>query len=67
MQAPDIPSKPFESITIDFITNLPPSKDPVTSMVYDLIFVIVDRYTKFSRYIPTIKTAIVTDVAILFE
>jgi hypothetical protein len=67
MQAPDIPSKPFESIAMDFITNLPPSKDPVTGVVYDSIFVIVDRYTKFSRYIPTMKTAIATDVAMLFE
>jgi hypothetical protein len=52
---------------MDFITNLPPSKDPVTSIVYNLIFIIVDRYTKFSRYIPTIKTTIATNVAILFE
>jgi len=67
MQAPDMPSKPFESISMDFITDLSPSKDPVTNVVYDSVFVIVDRYTKFARYIPTLKTATAEDVAWMFQ
>ena len=32
---------------IDFITKLPKSKDPVTGIIYNLIIVIVDRFTKY--------------------
>ena len=32
---------------MDFITKLPKSKDPVTGITYDLIIVIVDRFTKY--------------------
>ena len=38
---------------MDFITDLPPSKQK--SNVYDKILVMVDRYTKGVRYIPTTK------------
>lgn len=41
---------------MDFITDLPPS--PGEETVFDSIFVVVDRYTKMSLYIP--KTKIVT-------
>ena len=34
-------------MSIDFITKLPKSKDPVTGITYDLIMVIVDRFTKY--------------------
>ena len=32
---------------IDFITKLPKSKNPVTGITYNLIIVIVDRFTKY--------------------
>ena len=38
---------------MDFITDLPPSKRK--GNVYDTILVVVDRYTKGVRYIPTTK------------
>ena len=34
-------------MSIDFITKLPKSKDPVTGITYNLIIVIVDRFTKY--------------------
>ena len=34
-------------MSIDFITKLPKSKDPVTGITYNLIMVIVDRFTKY--------------------
>ena len=37
--------------TIDFITGLPPSK--LMGIVFDAILVVVNRYTKFARYIPS--------------
>lgn len=41
---------PWLHFTIDFITGLPPSVRK--RRAYDSILVIVDRYTKWSRYIP---------------
>ena len=34
-------------MSIDFMTKLPKSKDPVTRITYNLIMVIVDRFTKY--------------------
>ena len=47
------PSRPFETITLDFVTGLPPSM--WRGKVYDAILVIVDAYTKWSIYIPCRK------------
>ncbi|KEQ78298.1 hypothetical protein M438DRAFT_286101, partial [Aureobasidium pullulans EXF-150] len=38
-------------LSIDFITDLPLSK--YYNEVFNLILVIVDRYTKITKYIPT--------------
>lgn len=48
------PQGPMDSITLDFITGLPPSQ--WINWVYDAILVIVDRYTKFAMYLPCSKT-----------
>ncbi len=37
---------------MNFIINLPPSKYRGT--VYNIIFIVVDRFTKMARYIPII-------------
>ena len=37
---------PWQEITMDFITKLPKSKDPVTRIQYDSIWVVIDRLTK---------------------
>ena len=42
-----IPRGLWEDVSIDFITKLPKSKDPVTGITYNLIMVIVDRFTKY--------------------
>ena len=34
-------------MSMDFITKLPKSKDPVTRITYDSIMVIIDRFTKY--------------------
>ncbi|KAL3688559.1 hypothetical protein R1sor_014868 [Riccia sorocarpa] len=46
-----IPNKPFEAISMDFITKLPESSG------HDAILVIVDRFSKLARFIPTLGTA----------
>jgi hypothetical protein len=53
-QALSIPSRPWEEISLDFITDLPLSK--IGDKVVDSILVIVDRYTKMNIYVPTTKT-----------
>ena len=52
LQPLPVNKRPWESITFDFITKLPISEDPATRNGYDSIFVIVDRFTKFSYFIP---------------
>ena len=42
-----IPRGLWEDMSMDFITKLPKSKDPVTGITYNLIMVIVDRFTKY--------------------
>ena len=55
-QAIPVPSEPWEQTTMDFITGLPLSEDPVTGLKYDSILVMVDRLTKYSHYIPCNKS-----------
>lgn len=52
-QALSLPSRPWEEITLDFITDLPPGK--LNGAVTDSILVIVDRYTKMNVYVATTK------------
>jgi hypothetical protein len=46
----------FKSIFIDFIINLPPSKDPFIKTIYNLILVIINKYIKVFKYIIYNKT-----------
>jgi hypothetical protein len=55
------PDGPWSQLTMDFITDLPPSRRG--ACVYDAIWVVVDRYTKMARYIPTVKTLNATELA----
>jgi hypothetical protein len=55
-----IPKKPWPSISMDFITNLPSSK------AFDSIFVVVDRLTKMADFIPCNKTVIGEETTRLF-
>lgn len=51
-QAHRIPQNPWDDITMDFITQLPKSKDPCTHEDYTAILVIVDRLTKYTIMVP---------------
>jgi hypothetical protein len=50
LQNAEVPTRPWEWITIDFITKLPESEG------HDMIMVVVDRLTKYSYMIPTTET-----------
>ena len=64
MQALPQPEQPWQEITMDFITGLPPSRRGTS--VYDAIWVIVDRYTKMARYIPTTRKLKAAEMADAF-
>lgn len=50
LQPIPIPSRPFEVISMDFITELP------VSAGFDSILVIVDKLTKFATFVPVTST-----------
>ena len=60
LQPLPIPEKPFEVVTMDFITELP------DSLGYDAILVIVDKLTKYAIFIPTNGTVNEEGTAKLF-
>jgi len=60
------PSRPWAEISMDFITELPPSRSG--NDIYDAILVVVDRYSKMSLYIPAKSIWTAEDLAdVLFE
>ncbi|CRG92938.1 Transposon Ty3-G Gag-Pol polyprotein [Talaromyces islandicus] len=48
-----VPSEPFEMVTMDFITGLPPAEWQGATV--DAILVIVDPFSKYTIYLPTQK------------
>ncbi|RFN44866.1 pol polyprotein, partial [Fusarium flagelliforme] len=52
LQPLPVAQRPWDLITMDFITKLPLLEEPLTGIFYDSIMVIVDRLTKFSYYLP---------------
>ena len=55
-----IPRRPWSSVSMDFITDLPSSNS------FDSIFVVVDRLTKMAHFVPCKKTSSSEDTARLF-
>ena len=51
----------WDDVTMDFITELPPSK--LLGVTYDSILVIVDRLTKMAHYVPAVSTWDAEDLA----
>lgn len=57
-----IPSRPFETVSLDLITGLP----PLSQEKYTVVLVIVDKLTKFGLFIPTHDTLTQEGFAKLF-
>nr|XP_036575130.1 reverse transcriptase domain protein [Colletotrichum truncatum]KAF6781651.1 reverse transcriptase domain protein [Colletotrichum truncatum] len=55
-----------ESISLDFVTKLPKSREPITNVYYDSVLVIVDRLTKYSYFIPYMESSTAEDLAYKF-
>ena len=52
MQPMELATRPWENITMDFITGLPESMDPATGKTYNAIFNTIDQHTKGAEFIP---------------
>jgi hypothetical protein len=52
------PTRPWKDLSMDLITGLPPGRGQTGRGTdsYDAILVVVDRYTKMSKYFPIKKT-----------
>lgn len=62
----EVAERPWQSITIDFITKLPISEDPSTRIHYDSILIIINRLTKFSYFLPFNKQTDSEQLAYIF-
>ena len=60
LQPLDIPERPWQSISMDFITKLPPSHG------YDAIWVICDRMTRAAHFIPICESMNAPELARLY-
>jgi len=61
LQPLPVPDAPWDWLTMDFVVKL-----PTTPMGNEQCLVIVDRFTKFVKFIPLKATATASDVAIVF-
>jgi len=60
LQPLPIPEGPWESVLMDFMMSLPPSKG------FDAIMVVVDRVSKMAHFIPTRDEAMAQETGRLF-
>jgi hypothetical protein len=61
LQPLPIPTRPWSSISMDFIEGLPKSNQ------YSVIMVVVDRFTKYAQFIPVSHPYSATKIANLFS
>lgn len=60
LQPLPVPEERWWDISMDFITDLPPSQG------FDTLYVVKDRLSKQAHFIPTVKTATGSDIAELY-
>jgi Reverse transcriptase (RNA-dependent DNA polymerase)/RNase H-like domain found in reverse transcriptase/Integrase zinc binding domain len=60
-----VPSRPWETVTIDFITDLPPSRT-YNGPAWNSILVITDKFSKMAHYVPTKRKMSVTELIEVF-
>ena len=55
IKTPETSKRAWGSIIINWIIKLPSSKEPMTEIIYNLIFIITNLLTKYTYFIPYIK------------
>jgi transposase InsO family protein len=65
LQPLPVPERPWQEVSLDFITQLPESY--IGTKAYDAILVIVDRYTKMAKFIPTTTNVTAPEFAAIFH
>jgi len=66
LQSLKVPKRPWQSISLDFITDLPELEEPLTKVKYNSILIIVDRLIKYAYFLPYWKTANTDDLVYTF-
>jgi hypothetical protein len=66
LQPLPVPSKAWESIVFDFIVKLLASKEPITKVTYDSIWVVTDRLTKYIYFVLYKESSDAKDLAYTF-
>ena len=66
LQTNQPPDGAWEEITMDFVGPLPTSRDPATGQQYDMIYVVIDRLTKYAYFIPTRNSTTAEQLAYTF-
>ncbi|GJP48626.1 hypothetical protein CLOM_g7917, partial [Closterium sp. NIES-68] len=61
LQPLPVPEQPWQVVSLDFITGLPP-----TTSGHDTILVVIDKFSKMGHFIPTHTTARTEETAQLF-
>ncbi|GJP42080.1 hypothetical protein CLOM_g1672 [Closterium sp. NIES-68] len=61
LQPLPVPEQPWQVVSLDFITGLPP-----TTTGHDAILVVIDKFSKMGHFIPTHTTARTEETAQLF-
>ncbi|KAF4306721.1 hypothetical protein GTA08_BOTSDO05973 [Botryosphaeria dothidea] len=57
LQPLEVPERPWQSVTLDFITKLPQSRDSLTGVKHDSVLVFVDRLTKYAYFLPYLEAS----------
>lgn len=66
LQPLQVANRPWQSVSLDFIVKLPKSQEPLTKVAYDSILVIVDRFTKYSYFLPYLESSTAEDLSYTF-
>lgn len=66
LQPPPVPGGAWKSIAFDFVVKLPPSKEPMTKVIYDSIWVVTDRLTKYGHFVPYKESSDAKELAYAF-
>ena len=61
-----VPTTVWSSISLDFITKLPLSREPLTRVLFDSILVVVCRLSKYAYFLPYKESSTAEDLAYTF-